>query len=208
MGKVKNKSRLARIILLVMILTCHLPVMVVNAEFKQEKEGWKKEGEDWYYFDKNGLMKNGWIWADGYWYFLNPDNNGGYGKMMTGWQWIDGRCYYFADHSGTEYPKGAMYINDRTPDGYLTDASGAWADESGIIEIPGKGIQTSASSRAISAGKRIPRAVREAADPAAAEAVQRRTVNQIIPIQFYRSRWNPPERLRKRRSKRNRTDLP
>lgn len=157
MGKVKNKCRLVRIILLVMILICHSPVMAVNAEFKQEKEGWKKEGEDWYCFDKNGLMKNGWIWAAGYWYFLNPDNNGGYGRMMTGWQWIDGRCYYFADHSGTEYPKGAMYINGRTPDGYLAGASGAWVDESGIVQISGKGIQTSASSPAISAGKRISR---------------------------------------------------
>lgn len=155
MRYISDKGRLAGLILMVMALTCHFPGMEVNAGYTKENGRWKKVEADWYYYDENGLMKNGWICTGGYWYFLNPGINGVNGKMMTGWQWIDGRCYYLADHPGDNYPEGAMYRNELTPDGYFVDASGAWVYEAGIVKIPGKGIQTAVSRKAASVDRRI-----------------------------------------------------
>lgn len=154
MKKITNKIRVTWLIVLAAALVCHFPVMV-NAESVKEKGEWKKEGADWFYTDKNGRMKTGWIWSDGYWYFMNPDMNSIYGKMMTGWQWIDGRCYYLSVDSVNDYPEGAMFANDLTPDGYSVDASGAWTAATGPIQVPGKGIQTIAAKRITLTGKQI-----------------------------------------------------
>jgi hypothetical protein len=108
----------------------------------------------WYYFDENGYMATGWQMINGKWYFLNPVSDGTKGKMLTGWQWIDGRCYYMSDQSENNHPEGAMYTNERTPDGYSVDASGAWTDEIGMKQyVPGKGIQTVVAKKATSTTK-------------------------------------------------------
>ncbi|WP_367568538.1 DUF6273 domain-containing protein [Lacrimispora sp.] len=123
-------------------LILHLLVMEGSAGILQEEGKWSKNGESWYFFDENGLAASGWIWSGGYWYFLNTDMDGAYGMMMTGWQWIDGRCYYLAEDSGIDYPEGAMYRNGFTPDGFFVTDSGAWSQDSSIVEIYGKGIRT------------------------------------------------------------------
>lgn len=96
----------------------------------------------WYYFDDAGYMATGWQLIAGKWYFFSPQSDGIQGQMLTGWQWIDGCCYYLAEQSAGNYPTGAMYMDDTTPDGYTVDSSGAWTDGGGVQYVPGKGIQT------------------------------------------------------------------
>ena len=108
-----------------------------------EKNACKLIDGAWYYFDDTGYMITGWRLIDGKWYFFNPVSDGTKGKMLTGWQWIDGRCYYLSGQSENTHPKGAMYINEKTPDGYSVDSTGAWIDEFGTLQyVPGKGIQS------------------------------------------------------------------
>lgn len=82
----------------------------------------------WYYLstDNNGFfgeMKTGWILDDGRWYYLNPNG----GEMLTGWIQIDGSYYYFNTAAGQAgKPYGAMYSNERTPDGYNVNSNGVW----------------------------------------------------------------------------------
>ncbi len=119
-----------------------------------ERNAWKLIDGAWYYFDDAGYMSIGWQLIEGRWYFLNTVSNGSKGKMLTGWQWIDGRCYYLADRSGNNHLEGVMYINERTPDGYFVDASGAWINENGRVQYTaGKGIQTAVSEKVISVSK-------------------------------------------------------
>jgi hypothetical protein len=127
-----------------------------------EKNAWKLLPDEtghavdgaWYYFNDDGYMATGWQLIEGNWYFLNTASEGSKGKMLTGWQWIDGRCYYLAAQSGNDHLEGAMYINEKTPDGYLVDASGAWLDENGTVQYEaGKGIQTAAIKKAVSSGR-------------------------------------------------------
>lgn len=51
--------------------------------------GWKQIKGNWYYFNSDGIMQNGWIW-DTNWYYTNDK-----GIMETNWQKIDGYTYYF-----------------------------------------------------------------------------------------------------------------
>ncbi|WP_312427799.1 DUF6273 domain-containing protein [Lacrimispora sp.] len=119
-----------------------------------EKKVWRLIDGGWYYFDDTGYMVTGWRLIDGNWYFLNPVSDGTKGKMLTGWQWIDGCCYYLSDLSENNHPKGALYINEKTPDGYSVDSIGAWTDEDGTVQyVPGKGIQTVMVKEAASKSK-------------------------------------------------------
>ncbi len=86
--------------------------------------GWQFIRSRWYRFDNSGYMVTGWYQdGNGYWYYLNPVDDGTLGMMRTGWQVIDGKTYYFNPQSdGT---MGRMYVNTTTPDGYLVGADGA-----------------------------------------------------------------------------------
>ena len=74
-------------------------------------------------FDANGYLKTGWLLdsSDGTWYYLDPEN----GSILTDWHEINDKWYCF---SWGAYGKkfGVMYCDERTPDGYTVDASGAW----------------------------------------------------------------------------------
>jgi len=59
-------------------------------------------------------MATGWKQLGGKWYYLDPS-----GAMATGWRLVNGAWYYL-------YADGHMAANERTPDGYQVDASGAW----------------------------------------------------------------------------------
>ena len=106
------------------------------------KNGWQQIGGIWYAFDANGIMRTGWYLEamDNCWYYMKPD-----GSMAIGWQQINGKWYYFNpatigitgwNSQGLTWnfdiqknqgiPQGAMYKNQRTPDGYLVDEQGAW----------------------------------------------------------------------------------
>jgi len=107
-----------------------------------ENNAWKLIDNAWFYFDKYGYMVTGWQQINGRWYFLNTVSDGTKGKMLTGWQWIDGKCYFLSPANEGNWPQGSMYENGMTPDGYFVNESGAWVNEGGVVEIPGKGIQT------------------------------------------------------------------
>ena len=81
---------------------------------------------EWFYFDENGIMAEGWITLNGLTFYLNPVSNEKYGMMMTGWQRIDGKWYYFSEVSdGT---RGRLLVNAKTPDGYFVGKDGAWVE--------------------------------------------------------------------------------
>lgn len=81
---------------------------------------------DWYYFDANGYMMTGWL-TDVYGcrYYLQEKSDGTKGQMATGWRQIGETWYYFETQSNGR--QGAMYVNARTPDGYLVDEEGRLA---------------------------------------------------------------------------------
>ena len=80
---------------------------------------------DWYYFDVDGWMEDGWFFWNNNWYYLHTKYDNTRGHMYTGWHEIDGKWYYFntASDKGT---LGAMLADTTTPDGYRVDANGAW----------------------------------------------------------------------------------
>ena len=80
---------------------------------------------DWYYFDVDGWMEDGWLYRNNNWYYLHTQYDNTRGRMYTGWHEIDGKWYYFntASDKGT---LGAILANTTTPDGYQVDANGAW----------------------------------------------------------------------------------
>lgn len=90
------------------------------------EEGENKE--DWFRFDKDGVMCTGWYQEeDGGWYYLHEEKDGRQGYMYTGWHVIDGIWYYFGSD-------GRMYYSTKTPDGYTVDASGAWVVD-GVVQM-------------------------------------------------------------------------
>lgn len=52
------------------------------ANYQKQKNAWAKDGDDWYYMDKDGLASTGWITVAGASYYLDTTT----GKMKTGWQ--------------------------------------------------------------------------------------------------------------------------
>ena len=61
----------------------------------------------WYYTDQSGKNATGWQCINGYWYYLNPNDNG---KMCTGWIYLDNKWYYLLP-SG-EMITGWIYLNN------------------------------------------------------------------------------------------------
>lgn len=82
---------------------------------------WMKNSVGWWYQYSNGSYPyGGWTQINSTWYCFD---NSGY--MRTGWIVAsDGKYYYCDPRSGSN--EGAMLTNQRTPDGYWVDASGAW----------------------------------------------------------------------------------
>ena len=68
---------------------------------KFASDGWLKIKNAWYYFDKNGHMKTGWLTDGGNKYYLSTakDISSGRGMMLTGWVRIK-KQYYWFDQSG------------------------------------------------------------------------------------------------------------
>ena len=54
--------------------------------------GWYTSGNNWYYYDENGIVRSSWRQVDGKWYYFN-DN----GTMATGWAKHGTSWYYMSD---------------------------------------------------------------------------------------------------------------
>lgn len=83
--------------------------------------GWRLDTGDgnWYYLDlASGVMAQGWRKIDGKWYYFSTVGAGVYAYDPASQRWTYG--------GGAGRPLGAMYRNEITPDGYQTDADGAW----------------------------------------------------------------------------------
>ena len=100
----------------------------------QPATGWNQVGSYWYLMDSTGIMETGWKQTNGTWYLLKND-----GAMATGWTQSNGLWYFLKDSGAMEtgwvqsngewyylYSDGSM-ASSTTIDGYLLDASGAWA---------------------------------------------------------------------------------
>ena len=109
------------------------------------RSSWEKIGGVWYWFKEDSFVASGWLNQGDIWYYLSQDA-GTYGKMATdwfydpsyqkwfyleesgamamGWKQIDGKWYYF--HTVSDGLRGRMYAGERTPDGFMTGADGAW----------------------------------------------------------------------------------
>ncbi|MFT8349081.1 DUF6883 domain-containing protein [Clostridium saccharoperbutylacetonicum] len=98
------------------------------------KTGWFKDGDTWYYVDKNtGKMKTGWINDEGKTYYLYSS-----GEMATGWvKQSDGNWYYFDGTSGemakkkwAQYDDNSWYYLDEkghiVKDQWEQDSNGSW----------------------------------------------------------------------------------
>ena len=99
----------------------------VNDQWKYQKgtnkfayNEWIKDNGKYYYIGNDGIMKIGWQQIDGKWYYFNPATIG-----ITGWS-SQGLTWNFDIQKNQGIPQGAMYKNQRTPDGYLVDEQGAW----------------------------------------------------------------------------------
>ena len=56
------------------------------------KNGWKMDGDKWFYLGENGvIVKNEWRQDSGKWFYLGPD-----GAMLRN-TWIDNTYYVGAD---------------------------------------------------------------------------------------------------------------
>lgn len=77
-----------------------------------------------YVIGSDGCMVTGWIVNpnNGQWFYADKTN----GDLRDGWQVVDGVWYYLATRDDTTHTWGQMYSNERTPDGYTVNASGAW----------------------------------------------------------------------------------
>ncbi|MCQ2415484.1 MAG: Ig-like domain-containing protein [Lachnospiraceae bacterium] len=91
-----------------------------DGRFGAMMRGWQLDAKDgkWYYLDpKTGEMCVGWVQVSGKWYYLSP------GSTVPAWiknekgEWV---------YSGTGRAAGSMYANEKTPDGYEVDVTGAW----------------------------------------------------------------------------------
>lgn len=96
------------------------------ANYQKQKNAWAKDGDDWYYMDKDGLASAGWITVAGASYYLDTTT----GKMKTGWQAENGKWYYLGSSGAVK--KG--WINDNGT-WYYTGSDGVmqtgWLTEAG-----------------------------------------------------------------------------
>ena len=97
------------------------------ANYEKQKNAWAKDGDDWYYMDKDGLASTGWITVAGASYYLDTTT----GKMKTGWQAENGKWYYLGSSGAVK--KG--WINDNGT-WYYTGNDGVM--QTGWIEVSGK----------------------------------------------------------------------
>jgi len=74
-----------------------------NYSWTQRRDG------SWYYTNRYGENATGWRKINGWWYYLDPNNNG---RMCTGWIRLNNVWYYLVG-SGEMVSNGWQYIGDK-----------------------------------------------------------------------------------------------
>jgi len=91
--------------------------------FGHMKTGWHLDPQDqsWYYLDPDsGAMATGWKKLGDQWYYFNEDKGQTWGYNDASAQW---------EYLGTEErPYGAMYVQETTPDGHYVNGDGVRTD--------------------------------------------------------------------------------
>lgn len=87
------------------------------------KDGWQRdESSGVWYYGKNGKHQTGWLQSGGYWYWLDPANDG---AMQTGYFNVtdaDGStASFYANDGNAATPFGALYQNC-----WLRNSDGNW----------------------------------------------------------------------------------
>lgn len=95
-----------------------------NTDNSYPKNEWKEIDSKWYVFNAEGYMITGWYHSNSHWYFLDQS-----GKLLTGWIETNGNRYYLEPAGKDTKPKGAMYVDEMTADGYKLGTDGAWIFE-------------------------------------------------------------------------------
>mgnify|MGYP000970211917 FL=1 len=95
-----------------------------NTDNSYPKNEWKEIDAQWYVFNAEGYMITGWYHSNSHWYFLDQS-----GKLLTGWIETNGNRYYLEPAGKDTKPKGAMYVDEMTEDGYKLGTDGAWIFE-------------------------------------------------------------------------------
>ena len=95
-----------------------------NTDNSYPKNEWKEIDSKWYVFNAEGYMITGWYYSNSHWYFLDQS-----GKLLTGWIKTNGKWYYLEPAGKDTKPKGAMYVDEMTEDGYKLGTDGAWIFE-------------------------------------------------------------------------------
>ena len=95
-----------------------------NTDNSYPKNEWKEIDSKWYVFNAEGYMITGWYHSNSHWYFLDQS-----GKLLTGWIKTNGNRYYLEPAGKDTKPKGAMYVDEMTADGYKLGTDGAWIFE-------------------------------------------------------------------------------
>ena len=65
-------------------------------------------------------MHTGWLYVGEHWYFLNNQNS------ESTWSYNQAESKWEYKGNANVKPIGAMYRNERTPDGYQVNADGVW----------------------------------------------------------------------------------
>jgi glucan-binding YG repeat protein len=116
-------KRFAHFLLALVMVLSLVPATALAATTR----GWDQQGDNWYYYNTDGVMQTGWIQVDGKWYYMA--SNGvmktgwiqlsgtwyylnGSGAMVTGWRQISGKWYYF-NGSGAMYMDGVAQIGGK-----------------------------------------------------------------------------------------------
>ncbi len=113
----------------------------------QAKNGWKKSGKNWFYYENNkkatgwntidgkkyymnasGVMQTGWEQVDGKWYYLDPQN----GDMKTGWIQLKGKWYWLDEKTGA---MATGWVKVKNKWYYMNTSSGAM--RTGWITVKG-----------------------------------------------------------------------
>ncbi len=129
---------------------------IFQSNDKNRVVGWNRigytyEGKtrvDWYYFNADGIMQDGWFYDSegGHWYYLNENHDGFFGHLTHGWHHDlqDGKWYYLdpvsgAMHTGWDYIGGEWYyLNPTAPARtyFFSEAENKWLYNKDVTTRP------------------------------------------------------------------------
>lgn len=89
------------------------------------KDASDESGNTWYYASSNGVLKSGWQYVNGAWYWMDSSTY----KIKTGWL-NDRGTWYWLQPSGAMFANGWLKIDGVD---YYFNASGAWLNTSGSV---------------------------------------------------------------------------